>query len=132
MKKNPLTAFTFLFTFGVFFTNTTAIEAAHHEEPVLEVRIYNILPGKMEAWERFFHDELVAHMEKTGMKVIGAYRSTEKVNQFVWIRKFSSKAGVEKARKAFYGSDLWNNVQKPKARELIDSVEKVYTVKPSH
>ena len=37
--------------------------AGHHEKPIIEVRVYKIAVGKMDEWERFFHDKLVDPQE---------------------------------------------------------------------
>lgn len=107
--------------------------AAHHEEPVIEVRVYKIAEGKMDAWERFFHDKLVEPQERAGMKVIAAYRTLEDENLFVWMRQFSSKANMAAERAGFYESEYWLNTLRPELRDkgFIEKVEVVYTVSPS-
>lgn len=107
--------------------------ASHHEEPIIEVRVYKIPAGKMDEWERFFHDKLVEPQEKAGMKIIAAYRTLEDENLFVWMRQFSSKAKMAEERAGFYESEEWQNVLRPELRErgLVEKVEKVYTVSPS-
>ena len=103
------------------------------EEPIIEVRVYKVAKGKMDEWERFFHDKLVAPQEKAGMKVLTAYRTLEDENLFVWSRQFSSKANMAKERAAFYQSDEWKKVLHPelKKKGFIEKVQVVYTVKPS-
>ncbi len=49
--------------------------AGHHEEPIVEVRVYKVAEGKMDEWERFFHDKLVEPQEKAGIKILSAYRT---------------------------------------------------------
>ena len=109
------------------------LTAAHHEGPVIEVRVYKIPEGKMDEWERFFHDKLVGPQEKAGIKILNAYRTMGDENLFVWSRQYSSKANMAKERAGFYESDLWVNTLRPELRErgLIEGVEKVYTVSPS-
>ncbi len=112
------------------FSNSSA---ADQEEPVIEVRVYKVAEGKMDEWERFFHDKLVKPQEKAGIKILSAYRTLEDENLFVWSRQFSSKANMAKERAAFYQSDDWKKVLLPelKQRGLIEKVEIVYTVRPS-
>ena len=107
--------------------------AAHHEEPIIEVRVYKVAEGKMDEWERFFHDKLVEPQEKAGIKILSAYRTLEDENLFVWSRQFSSKANMQKERAAFYESDQWKKVLYPELKQkgLIEKVEIVYTVRPS-
>ena len=116
-------------TFGCF----SKLLAAHLEEPIIEVRVYRVAEGKMDEWERFFHDKLVEPQEKAGIKVLTAYCTLGDENLFVWSRQFSSKANMAKERAAFYQSDLWKKTLHPELKEkgFIDKVEIVYTVRPS-
>jgi hypothetical protein len=106
---------------------------AHHEEPIIEVRVYKVAKGIMDEWERFFHDKLVEPQEKAGIKVLTAYRTLGDENLFVWSRQFSSKANMAKERAAFYQSDLWKNSLHPELKEkgFLEKVQIVYTVRPS-
>ncbi len=111
----------------------SSVFAGHHEEPVIEVRVYKIAPGKMDEWERFFHDKLVEPQEKAGIKILSAYRTFEDENLFVWSRQYSSKKNMAAERAGFYESELWLNTLRPELREkgFVEKVEIVYTVKPS-
>jgi hypothetical protein len=103
------------------------------EGPIIEVRVYKVAEGKMDEWERFFHDKLVEPQEEAGIEILSAYRTLEDENLFVWSRQFSSKANMPEERAAFYQSDLWKNVLQPELKEkgYIEKVEIVYTVRPS-
>ena len=107
--------------------------ADHPEGPIIEVRVYKVAAGKMDQWERFFHDKLVEPQEKAGIKILSAYRTLEDEHLFVWSRQFSSQANMPKERAAFYQSDRWKKILQPelKQKELIEKVEIVYTVRPS-
>ena len=111
----------------------SSVFAGHHEEPVIEVRVYKIAPGKMDEWERFFHDKLVEPQEKAGIKILSAYRTLEDENLFVWSRQYSSKKNMAAERAGFYESELWLNTLRPELREkgFVEKVEIVYTVKLS-
>ena len=113
--------------------SSSRLLADHHEEPIIEVRVYKVAEGKMDEWERFFHDKLVKPQEKAGIKILSAYRTLEDENLFVWSRQFSSKANMPKERAAFYQSDQWKKVLHPELKQkgLIEKVEIVYTVRPS-
>jgi len=106
---------------------------AHHEEPIIEVRVYKVAEGKMDEWERFFHDKLVEPQEKAGIKILTAYRTLGDEDLFVWSRQFSSKANMAKERAAFYESDLWKTTLRPELEEkgFLEKVQIVYTVRPS-
>jgi len=107
--------------------------AAQHEEPIIEIRVYKVAKGKMDEWERFFHDRLVEPQKKAGIKVLTAYRTLGDENLFIWSRQFSSKANMAKERAAFYQSDLWKKTLQPELKEkgFIEKVQIVYTARPS-
>jgi hypothetical protein len=113
--------------------SASGLLADQYEGPIIEVRVYKVAEGKMEEWERFFHDRLVEPQEKAGIKILSAYRTLEDENLFVWSRQFSSKANMPKERAAFYESDQWKKVLYPELKQkgLIEKVEIVYTVRPS-
>ncbi len=113
--------------------SSSRLPADEDEGPIIEVRVYKVAEGKMNEWERFFHDKLVEPQEKAGIKILSAYRTLEDENLFVWSRQFSSKANMPKERAAFYESDQWKNVLLPELEQkrLIEKVEIVYTVRPS-
>jgi len=106
------------------------LSAAQYGKLIIEVRVYKISEGKMDEWERFFHDKLVPPQEKAGMKITSAYRSIEDDNLYVWTRQYSSKANMAKERDGFYKSDEWLNTLLPELREkgFIEGIEKVYTL----
>ncbi len=113
--------------------SSSRLMADGHEAPIIEVRVYKVADGKMDEWERFFHDKLVEPQEKAGIKILSAYRTLGDENLFVWSRQFSSQANMKKERAAFYQSDQWKQVLQPELKQkgLIEKVEIVYTVKPS-
>jgi hypothetical protein len=131
----PSTHKTVILLLGITLTfcGFSSLLAAQQEEPIIEVRVYKVAEGKMDEWERYFHDKLVEPQEKAGIKVLNAYRTLEDENLFVWSRQFSSKTNMAKERAAFYESDQWQKVLLPelKQRGYIENVVIVYTVKPS-
>ena len=118
----------------LFVGHYSFVSAAHHQEPIIEVRVYKIQAGKMAEWERFFHDKLVEPQERAGIKILAAYHTLEDENLFVWMRQFSSKDNMAAERAGFYESDEWLNTLRPELREkgFIEKVEIVYTVSPSN
>jgi len=123
----------FLLGIAVVCGSSSRLRADHHEGPVIEVRVYKVAEGKMDQWERFFHDRLIEPQEQAGIKILSAYRTLEDENLFVWSRQFSSKANMAKERAAFYQSDQWKKVLQPELKQkgFIEKVEVVYTVRPS-
>ncbi len=130
-RITPSVSVVFAFVFSLAFSFVA--KADHHaSRPIVEVRVYKILPGKMEAWLEFFHNELAGPMEEAGMKITAAYTSLDDPDIFIWIREFPSEAEREPIRKKFYGSDLWQKDLKLRLRDTFDKVEKVYNITPSH
>ncbi len=127
MKNRILLSLVFIFPLCLSFV----VKADHHpNQPLVEVRVYKILPGKMDAWLAFFHGEVAKPMEEAGMKIVASYTSLDDPDTFVWIREFPSEAERETIRKRFYGSDLWQKDLKLRLRDTFEKVEKVYNVTP--
>jgi hypothetical protein len=133
MKHSTRKSLFILLGITLAFSCFSKLLAAHHEEPIIEVRVYKVAEGKMDEWERFFHDKLVEPQKTAGIKVLTAYRTLGDENLFVWSRQFSSKANMAKERAAFYQSDLWKKTLLPELKErgFIEKVQIVYTVRPS-
>jgi len=133
MKRSTRKSLFLLLGITLAFSCFSKLLAAHHKEPIIEIRVYKVAEGKMDEWERFFHDRLVEPQKKAGIKVLTAYRTLGDENLFVWSRQFSSKANMAKERAAFYKSDLWKKTLRPELEEkgFIEKVQIVYTVRPS-
>ncbi len=133
MKHSTRTSLFLLLGFPLTFGCISQPLATHREEPIIEVRVYKVAEGKMDEWERFFHDRLVEPQEKAGIKILTAYRTLGDENLFVWSRQFSSKANMAKEQAAFYQSDLWKKTLLPELNDkgFLEKVEIVYTVRPS-
>jgi len=133
MKPSTRTSLLLLLCITLAIGCFSELLAAQHKEPIIEVRVYKVAKGKMDEWERFFHDKLVEPQEKAGIKVLTAYRTLGDENLFVWSRQFSSKANMAKEQAAFYQSDLWKKTLRPELEEkgFLEKVQIVYTVRPS-
>jgi len=133
MKHSTRNSLLLLLGITLAFSCFSKLLAAHREEPIIEVRVYKVAEGKMDEWERFFHDKLVEPQEKAGIKILSAYRTLGDENLFVWSRQFYSKANKAKERAAFYKIDLWKKTLLPELEErgFLERMEVVYTVKPS-
>lgn len=102
-----------------------------------ELRIYQVLPGKMQEWLSFMEDTIIPYQVKNGMVIHGSFvmdssdefsiqngerimNSETKGNTYVWIRRFENKEHKEKLYKAVYESADWMNDISPKVATLID------------
>ena len=102
-----------------------------------ELRIYQVLPGKMQEWLSFMEDTIIPYQVKKGMVIHGSFvmdssdefsiqngerimNSETKGNTYVWIRRFENKEHKEVLYKAVYESADWMNDIGPKVAKLID------------
>ena len=105
--------------------------------PFFELRIYQVLPGKMEEWVTFMDQEVIPFQTGKGMRIQGTFvldssnqyslvnskrvmSSETNVNTYFWIRKFNGKEDKEKLYKVVYESEEWINTFRPKVMRLID------------
>ena len=126
----PSTQKTVILLLGVTLTffGFSSLLAAQQEGPIIEVRVYKVTEGKMDEWERYFHEKLVEPQEEAGIKLLNAYRTLKDENLFVWSRQFSGKTNMAKERAAFYESDQWQKVLLPelKRRALMGGIGQVH------
>ena len=105
--------------------------------PFFELRIYQVLPGKMEEWVTFMDQEIIPFQTQKGMRIQGTFvldssdqfslvkekrvmNSSINGNTYVWIRKFDSKKEKDKLYKEVYETEEWINIFRPKVMRLID------------
>lgn len=74
---------------------------------ILEVRRYEIEPGRREEFVRFFDDEVAPAMRACGMHIVGQFVSTEDETTFIYLRSFASAEQRDEQSEAFYGSAAW-------------------------
>ena len=54
--------------------------------PVIELRRYDMKPGRREELIDLFEEHFVAGQEKDGIRVIGQFRDRNNADRFVWMR----------------------------------------------
>lgn len=72
-----------------------------------ELRKYEIRPGMMESWIRFFDTEIAPFQIARGMVVAGSWRDETDDGVFVWMRRFEDEAARERLYKAVYEDAVW-------------------------
>ncbi len=85
-----------------------------------EFRRYEIKPGKMEAWLKIFHEEVVPMQTAKGMVVAGIFCDEQVEDVFYWIRRFESEAERERLYAAVYESNDWKDELAGRVGECID------------
>ncbi|MGC6392096.1 MAG: NIPSNAP family containing protein [Alphaproteobacteria bacterium] len=102
-----------------------------------ELRIYQILPGQRDAWEKFMQETIIPFQVAQGMVIHGSFMvdsvdqfsvvEGERVmdhdtdmNTYIWIRRFESEEQKAALYKAVYESDEWINNIGPTVATLID------------
>lgn len=85
-----------------------------------ELRQYEIRPGKMEAWLKLMHEEIIPFQAGKGMVITASFRHETDDGIYFWMRRFESEAERERLYKDVYESDYWKNTVSPKVGELID------------
>ena len=96
-----------------------------------EIRIYSVLPGKLEAFEARWRDFAVPVYERHGLHSIGWWISERKDgdghDRFVCLLAGDSLAGIQQSIDAFHGDAEWKRVESETEREgkLRGTVETV-------
>lgn len=85
-----------------------------------ELRKYEIRPGKMDEWIRFFDEEILPFQVSKGMVVVGSFRGEDDDSVFVWIRRFEDESHRERLYTAVYESDVWKKEMTDRVGELIN------------
>ena len=85
-----------------------------------ELRQYFIKPGKMDAWVKFFEEEIVPFQQSQGMTIHGSFRGEADDSLFIWMRSFESEEQREAQYAAVYGSETWKNQFRERVADHID------------
>jgi hypothetical protein len=97
-----------------------------------ELRQYVIKPGKMQAWLKLMHEEILPFQISKGMVVTGSYQGETDQSVYIWTRRFESETERERIYALVYESDVWKNDIGPRVGELIDRSQiKVQRLSPT-
>lgn len=97
---------------------------------ILEVRRYEIVPGRRDEFVEWFDTEVLPEMERTGMRIVGQFVSRDDPDVFFYLRAFADEGERRRQTAAFYGSERWESDLKPIALEMETSYH-VETVEPT-
>lgn len=76
---------------------------------VIEVRTYQIQPGRRVEIIDVLASRLFPAHRELGIRVLGPFPSAEDEDTLVWLRAFPDAASRDTMTKAFYGSQLWRD-----------------------
>lgn len=85
-----------------------------------EIRQYEILPGKMDAWTELFNKEILPFQVGKGMVVSGIFQGETDDSVFFWIRRFESESHREKLYAAVYEDEHWKTKLADRIGKLIN------------
>lgn len=88
---------------------------------LVELREYQIKPGKTQQWLNWMKEELIPYQQSKGMKILDTYLYQDEhgVEYFVWLREFASAAERDRIYQATY-TPWWVNEIRPKVFSLIE------------
>lgn len=89
--------------------------------PIVELREYKVLPGKLEAWLAWMAEEILPYQISKGMRVLNTYTHQDEDGQdwFVWLREFESESERQRIYQQTY-NDWWITSIRPKVFQHID------------
>ena len=102
-----------------------------------ELRIYQVLPGKMDEWLHLMEKVIIPFQVSKGMVINGSFvensfdqfylndqiremRTFDNRNKYIWIRRFENQKHKEELYEKVYQSYEWLNDIGPKVEKLID------------
>lgn len=85
-----------------------------------ELRQYEIRPGKMEAWLKLMHEEIIPFQAGKGMVITASFRHETDDGIYFWMRRFESEAEREQLYAAVYQSEHWKTVLSPQVGACIN------------
>jgi hypothetical protein len=96
---------------------------------VIELRQYNLHPGRRDELIELFDREFVESQEAVGMTVLGQFRDVNGPHRFVWLRGFNDLASRAQSLGAFYGGPVWT-AHKDVANATMVTFDDVLLLRP--
>ncbi|GGF10244.1 NIPSNAP family containing protein [Aliidongia dinghuensis] len=88
---------------------------------ILELRRYQLHPGRRDDLIRLFDREFVESQEALGAEILGQFRDLDDPDQFVWLRGFADMPARAAALNAFYGGPVWQAHRAAANATMLDS-----------
>lgn len=90
------------------------------DEPVLDLRTYQLVPGGGAEFDRIFREHSLPMLERHGIEVVGYGPSLDDADLYFLMRAFPSAARRDDQLAAFYGSDEWRENHREAVLALIE------------
>jgi quinol monooxygenase YgiN len=87
---------------------------------VVELRQYDLKPGKRDALINLFDANFIEPQEAVGNVVMGQFRDVDRPDRFVWLRGFQDMTTRAKALEAFYTGAAWRAHRDAANATMID------------
>ena len=91
------------------------------DEPVLDLRTYQLVPGGGAEFDRIFREHSLPMLERHGIEVVDYGPSLDDPDRYFLMRAFPSAARRDEQLGAFYGSDEWRENHRDTVLALIDA-----------
>ena len=88
---------------------------------VIELRQYQLHPGRRDELIELFDAFLVEPQERAGMRVLGQFRDLDRPDWFVWLRGFGDMASRTAALGDFYNGPVWAQHRAAANATMVDS-----------
>ena len=85
-----------------------------------EFRMYRSQPGQRDALAKFMEDVVIPFQASRGMVVVGAFKSLDEDDLYIWMRRFDSEEQREALYKAVYEDPEWTDVISPQIPAMLD------------
>jgi len=82
---------------------------------LIEIRRYDIEPGRRDEFVDFFDSQIVPEMRKVGMQILGQFVSIEDETTFYYLRAYDDEEQRQAQTTAFYESSVWLDELKDRA-----------------
>ena len=92
---------------------------------IIEVRTYQIKPGRRAEFLKIFKSRSLVEHRKIGMKILGPFLSVEHDDTFFWMRAFSDLKSRTRMRDEFYKGKLWKEELEQKLMPILEKYDVV-------
>jgi hypothetical protein len=93
----------------------------HSCSPIVELRMYDLHPGRRDELIELFDREFVETQEAVGIQVIGQFYDLDDPNRFIWLRGFNDMSARAQSLHAFYSGPVWKAHRDTANATMIDS-----------
>ena len=81
--------------------------ASDIQTPIVELRRYQLRPGRFEDFIELFEARFIEQQESVGARVLGSFAIEGMPDTAIWLRAFQHMEGRQRALEGFYTSPTW-------------------------